>query len=99
MAKGNIYPPEKDSFRDQETGALVHRLTGYRCHSSHLYFTHWPYYAGGRKMLFHSDRGNARNLFGLDLESGKIQQLTGFEPGDEGVSPFAAWVSPARDEA
>lgn len=99
MAKGSRYPAEKRAFRDPETGVRVQRLTSCLCHSNHLYFTHWPYYAGGRKMLFHSDRGNAYNLFGIELESGEIHQLTGFEPASEGVSPFRACVNPARDEA
>ena len=99
MAKGSVYPSERQCFQDPETGVTVHRLTGYLCHNNHLYFTHRPYYAGGRKMVFHSDRGNARNLFGLNLDSGEIQQLTGFESGVAGVSPFHACVNPVKAEA
>ena len=99
MEKGDIYPAERSSFSDSETGVIVHRLTSQLCHSNHLYFTHWCYYDGLRRMVFHSDRGGARNLFGLDLDSGEIRQLTGFQPGEEGVHPFCACVTHARDEA
>ena len=99
MAKGSVFPPEKSTYADRETGATVHRLTDYLGHSNHLYFTHWPFYAGQRRMLFHSDRENAHNLFGLDLESWEIRQLTGFQPGQDSPGPFSACVNPVRDEA
>ena len=82
MSRATIYPPEHRTFKDQVTGAAIHQLTDHLCHSSHFYFTHLPYYAGGTKMLFHSDRGNARNIFEIDLRSFEIRQVTGFEPGE-----------------
>ncbi|MGB9618805.1 MAG: oligogalacturonate lyase family protein [Armatimonadota bacterium] len=99
MSKGRTYKPEHRTFRDEITGATVHQLTDHLCHSNHLYFTHLPYYAGGTKMLFHSDRGNSRNLFELDLTTFEIRQLTDFGPDGLGVRPFGACVSAVRDEA
>jgi len=99
LSKGQVYPPEYSSFRDEVSGAVVHQLTDHLCHSNHLYFTHLPYYAGGRKMLFHSDRGNSGNLFELDLATLEIRQLTEFGPGEPGVEPFSACVNPVKDEA
>jgi len=98
LAQGEVYPSESSFFEDRETGVRVCRLTQYLSHSNHFYFTHRPYYAGGRRMVFHSDRQCARNLFGLDLESGEIQQLTGFETGSPGVGAFCACMNPVRDE-
>ncbi len=99
MVKGNVFPAELRTFRDEVTGALIHQLTDHLCHSNHLYFTHSPYYASGTKMLFHSDRGNSRNLYELDLTNFQIRQLTEYGPDEPGVEPFAACINPVRDEA
>lgn len=99
LSKGTVFPSETRTFVDNETGVTISRLTNHLCHSNHFYFTHWPYYSGGQKMVFHSDRGNARNLFGIDIETGEITQLTEFKPGTGGVEPFGACVSYTREEA
>ncbi len=99
MSKGDIYPSETSTFQDNETGVTIRRLTNHLCHSSHFYFTHWSYYGGGRKMVFQSDRANAGNLYGIDLDSGQIRQLTGVLPGQLGPKPFGTCVNPTRDEA
>jgi oligogalacturonide lyase len=98
VSKGDVYPSECATFQDNETGVTIHRLTDHLCHSSHFYFTHWSYYAGGRKMVFHSDRGNAGNLYGIDLDSGEIRQLTDAAPGQPSPQPFGVCVSRTRDE-
>jgi len=97
--KGSIYPSELSAFQDNRTGVTIHRLTNHLCHSNHFYFTHWSYYGGGRKMVFHSDRGNVSNLYGIDLDSGEITQLTDARPGQSGPALFGACVNPTRDEA
>lgn len=66
-------------YTDPDTGAEVTRLTGYRAHSNHLYFTNNSFYDNGRRIVFESDRGNGLNYFSLDLESGEIDQLTDLE--------------------
>lgn len=72
------YAPERETYTDRETGAVVTRYTGLRTNSSHLYFTNNSFYDGGRRLVFISDRGNAANYFSLDLETGEIEQLTDF---------------------
>lgn len=67
---------EKVYYQDPVTGAEVTRLTSYRAHSNHLYFTNNCFYDEGRRIVFESDRGNGINYFSLDLESGEIDQLT-----------------------
>lgn len=99
MAKGDVYPSELRTFTDNITGAVIHQLTNYLCHSCHLYFTHLPYYANGTRMLFHSDRGGAGNLYELDLHTFAIKQLTNCSPGEPDIRPFSACVNPVRDEA
>lgn len=73
-------PAEKFFYRDRASGVEVTQLTDYRGHSHHFYFTNPGWYAGGRKLLISSDRNNRTNLFGLDLESGELEQLTDLAP-------------------
>lgn len=68
------------TYRDETSGVAVTQLTDYKGHSHHFYFTNPGWYAGGRKLLFSSDRNNRTNLFGIDLETGSIEQLTDLEP-------------------
>ncbi len=74
------YASEKVTYTDCDTGAEVTRLTGWRANSNHLYFTNNSFYNGGRSIIFESDRGNAVNLFSLDLVSGEIEQMTDLPP-------------------
>lgn len=98
MAVGQMIPAEWREYRDRETGARVRQLTNYRGHSYHLYFTNPGWYDGGRRVLFGSDRDNRSNLFGLDLESGEITQLTDL-PAQQSGGFQTAFVNPTRDEA
>ncbi len=95
--KGSLWPPEWKTTRDPISGATVHQLTNYLCHSNHFYFTNPGWYAGGRKMLFVSQRENATNLFGIDLQSGEITQLTDLDPAGGDVGGI--FKSPVREEA
>ncbi|QYY37402.1 oligogalacturonate lyase family protein [Ruficoccus sp. ZRK36] len=82
---------------DPVSGIEVTQLTDYRGHSHHLYFTNPGWYDDGKKLLFASDRENRRNLFGLDLKSGDIEQLTDL---DEHYRSFlSVCVNPVRPEA
>lgn len=67
---------EKVQYIDSYTGAEVTRLTSYRAHSNHLYFTNNSFYDNGNRIVFESDRGNGLNYFSLDLQTGEIDQLT-----------------------
>jgi hypothetical protein len=101
MSVGCVYPPEWKSFTDSVSGVNVRQLTNYKGHSHHFYFTNPCWYAGGRNLLFGSDRQNRSNLFSIDLESGEITQLTDLEsapPPFETEFIFSC-VNPTRDEA
>lgn len=63
-------------YADRRTGAEITRLTGFRAHSNHLYFTNNPFYDGAGRMVFESDRENALNYYSADLETGEIERLT-----------------------
>ena len=67
---------EKYTYTDKDTGAEITRITSYRSNSNHLYFTNNSFYDNGKRIVFASERGNAHNLFSLELESGEIEQLT-----------------------
>ena len=71
---------EKRIYKDPCSGVEVTQLTDYKGHSHHFYFTNPGWYDGGRKLLFSSDRNNRTNLFGIDLSTGEIEQLTDLEP-------------------
>jgi oligogalacturonide lyase len=93
---GSRWEPENHVYPDPISGATVHQLTNYKGHSNHFYFTYPCWYDGGRKIVFHSDRENRTNLFGVDLESGDIIQLTDLDPAKGHVSSLSK--NPVREE-
>ncbi len=100
MPVGQIYPSEMSIYQDHESGMTVHQLTNHRTHSHHFYFTNNGWYADGSRLLVSSDRGNATNLYGIDLSSGEIQQLTDLTPLPlpREVEFLRACVNPTKDE-
>ncbi len=100
MAKGDSYPAEWHTFADARTGVEIRQLTRHKGHSHHLYFTNPGWYDGGRKLLFGSDRGNRTNLYGVDLASGAITQLTDLDqpPPPAETSFLFASKNPRREE-
>lgn len=99
MPKGSLFQPELNTFHDVETEARIRQLTNFKGNSHHLYFTNSGWYDQGRKLLIGSDRHNATNLFGIDLESGEIRQLTDAGPGNRSGGFLSASVNPVKDEA
>ena len=71
---------ERSVYSDRLTGIEVTRLTDYKGHSHHLYFTNPGWYDQGRRLLFSSDRDDRTNLHGVDLTSGEIEALTDLPP-------------------
>ncbi len=94
-------PVELTTHRDRMTGLEVTQWTNYKGHSHHFYFTNPGWYDGGRKLLFGSDRANRTNLFGLDLATGEIEQITDLEPValPRELEFLRACKNPAREEA
>lgn len=101
VGAGKGMKPEISRYRDRDSGVEVTQLTNYRGHSHHFYFTNPGWYDGGRKLLFSSDRNNRTNLFGLDLASGEIEQITDLEPVPlpRELEFVRACKNPAREEA
>lgn len=100
MTKGERFPAEWRTFTDAGTGVVVRQLTAHKGHSHHFYFTNSGWYDGGRKLLFGSDRGNRTNLYGIDLASGEITQLTDLDqpPPPAETSFLFASRNPVREE-
>ena len=72
--------PEMRTVKDACSGVEVTQFTDYKGHSHHFYFTNPGWYDRGRKLLISSDRNNRTNLFGVDLVTGHIEQLSDLEP-------------------
>ena len=92
-----IFPSEKSVLTDRISGVSVTQLTSCLGHSYHTYFTNNGWWDNGRRLLFTSDRNNARNLCSIEIESGEISRLTDFKPG-EMVDRFCNDVNPVRPE-
>lgn len=86
MKSYRTYPSEMITFQDRTTGATVHQLTNYKCNSTHPYFTDDGWYDNDRRMLFISERENARNIYSIEIASGEISQLTNMPAGDPGLT-------------
>ena len=101
MSVGRIWPAEISESTDSLSGVAVRRLTAYRDHSHHFYFTNPGWYDGGKRLLISSDRENRTNLFGLELATGELTQLTDLEPLPlpREVEFLRACASNTRDEA
>ncbi|MDR0730975.1 MAG: oligogalacturonate lyase family protein [Treponema sp.] len=83
MRKGHKWGVEWSKDTDSRTGVEVIRLSHYKGHCNHIYFTNPGWYDGGKKLLIGGDRENYTNFFGVDLESGEITQLTDYESQDD----------------
>lgn len=84
---GREFPAEWSTYEDPETGAKVRQLTD--CvdgDSWHLYFTEPCWYDDGRRLLFRSTRGGVVGLYAVDLETGRITQLTDLSDDVSGVT-------------
>lgn len=98
MGKGKKWPAEFNEFTDPISGARITQLTDYLAHSFHVYFTNDGWYDNGTKLLICSDRGNASNLYSLDLTNGELTQLTDFDPKiPKGIQ--GTYINPAKNEA
>jgi oligogalacturonide lyase len=96
IGTGSRWESELNVYQDPVSGATVHQLTNYKGHSNHFYFTYPCWYDKGRKIVFYSDRENRTNLFGVDLESGDITQLTDLDPARGQVGGLSK--NPVREE-
>src|ERR1043166_7704125 len=93
---GKVYPSEKTSFLDPETGAEITQYTSVGQTNRTLYFTNRPYTSDGEHIVFLSDRTGRNEMFMLHLKSGKSTQHAHC-PGAADVSNCANPAKPERD--
>lgn len=97
MKKGYNWGVEWTTEIDRRTGVEVTKLCEHGGHHHHLYFTNPGWYDNGNKLILAGDRGNATNLFSIDLRSGELTQLTDFDGRPVGVFALSC-VNPATNE-
>jgi len=95
---GFSWNSEMNVYQDAVSGATIRQMTGYKCHSNHAYFTYPAWYDNNRKIVICSDRGNASNLYSVQLEDGAITQLTDLDPAKGEMSPHGMTVNQVRNE-
>jgi oligogalacturonide lyase len=97
--KGQVYPDQRQKYRDARTGRTVWRMTATPGRTSHAqYFTQPGTTPDGRWLIYGSDRGSPAgqlNLFKMDLLDGVSVQLT---ESAKGLKPRWSHVSPDGKE-
>lgn len=74
---GTTRPAEIEAYTDPNTGARVRRVsTGPDAQDRHLYFTAEGWYDDGRRLLLRCRRRGRADLYSLDVETGRVTQLT-----------------------
>jgi len=86
MKTFETFAPESAVHTDRISGVKVRRLTHWKGHSTHPYFTEDGWYDNNTKMLFLSDRHNVKNVFNIDIVSGEINRLTDMPKGGSDIS-------------
>lgn len=97
---GTVYPSEKRTYIDEKSGARITQLTNHGI-NYHFYFTENSFDLDGKTIYFLSNRGHEDteicNLFKMDLDSGRMVQLTedplGVEVGKITKTPDGEYVA------
>lgn len=90
MALGDVFEARTAQYRDEETGAVVRRLTGDGSDNVHLYFTSTSFVGeGAERVVLSSDRGGERAFYLLEIEDERLVQVT-----EGGVSTSGACLAP-----
>ena len=98
MGKGQKWESKISVYKDHISGATVTKLTDYNAHNFHLYFTNDGWYDNHSKLLIASDRGNATNLFSIDLSKRQLTQLTALDSKDAS-NLQGTYINPVKNEA
>lgn len=98
ITAGSRWQSELQISTDPVSGATV-RLTHYKGHSGHFYFTYPCWFDQDRRDLSSSDRENRTNLYSADLHSGEITQLTDLDPAQGDPHTRSVTLNKVRNEA
>ena len=74
MARGDILPSERREFTQPETGVRAIQLTSAACANVNAYYNYEQFI--GDSLVFYSDRSGVRQIYKVEIDSGKIVQLT-----------------------
>ena len=91
MAKGDVLPSEKTEIKQPETGVRVIQLTSAACKNTAAYYNQEQFIHGSERFVFFSNRTGSGQIYTVEVDSGKIVQLTDH---DEEISGFT--VDPVR---
>ncbi|MFJ5715835.1 oligogalacturonate lyase family protein [Neobacillus sp. NPDC093127] len=95
---GKEFQNEIKEFIDEKTGNIVKQLTSDGSNNYHFYFTDNSFSADDKEIYFLSDRSSEKpkiyNLFKMELETGKVIQLTNEV---EGIAPSFHTKTPESD--
>lgn len=97
MKKNTLIPAPLLQFEDPESRTRVTRLTNFKCHSFHLYFTESGWWDGGSQLVFLSDRGGATNFYSYHQGDKTVRQLSDSRADAVFAHPTAA-LNPVREE-
>ena len=86
MAKGDVYPSEKRTFKEKDTDVTVIQLTDNPSHNKNFYYNQEQFIAGSERYVFLSDRSGVNQIYAADVKTGEIVQLTDSEEGAGGCS-------------
>jgi Tol biopolymer transport system component len=100
----DIFPSERTTFADRDTGAKVTQWTAAPCTNQHLYFTSYSVTADDRWLTIISDRDGSPNLYAIDRRDGTMRRLSQNRAGTlhsyvypQGGSKGFSKVSPCLD--
>jgi Tol biopolymer transport system component len=98
-SKGQVYPDQRQKYRDSRTGHIVWRMTNTPGCTTHAqYFTQPSTTPDGQWLVYGSDRGGPAgqlNLFKMDLRTGVSVQLTA---STKHLMPRWSHISPGGEE-
>jgi len=88
---GEEFPTEWSEYRDPETGRQTTQLTNCRGNCWALYYFIPSITADGRHLIFHGERSGWVQLYRMELETGRMVQLTDGHTQDSGWPMWCEW--------
>ncbi len=89
--KGDRFASEYSSYRDRETGVLVHQVTSQPCINHATYFLQSSFTPDGQALIFVSYRSGDPQIYEINpFPHGEIRQLTDGVP----IHPFSPAIHP-----
>ncbi|MCL5744809.1 MAG: hypothetical protein M1541_12930, partial [Acidobacteria bacterium] len=78
--RGKWFPAERRKYKDEVTGREIWQTTTFK-ENYNLYFTCQSFTTGNRELVFVSNRTGKSELFLMEMDSGRLRQLTEAQAG------------------